>query len=46
MAAPTPFTRAGELDTESLAKVLAQFVAEGAHVVFVAGGTGEWYDQS
>lgn len=45
-AAPTPFTRDGDLDEELLCDVLGRTAEQGAHGVLVNGSTGEWYVQS
>ena len=45
-AAPTPFTRGGELDTQRLREVVTHFVQEGAAGVSVNGTAGEWFFQS
>lgn len=45
-AAPTPFTRDGDLDTGLLEKVLWHLTAEGAHGLLVNGSTGECYSQT
>lgn len=45
-AAPTPFARECELDTDLLTGVLTGFVDDGAHAVLVNGSTGEWYVQT
>lgn len=45
-AAPTPFTRGGELDTDRLREVVGHFVREGAAGLSVNGTAGEWFLQS
>jgi len=45
-AAPTPFTREGDVDEDLLARVLAGFADDGAHGVLINGSTGEWYAQT
>lgn len=45
-AAPTPFTREGDVDEDLLARVLTGFADDGAHGVLVNGSTGEWYAQT
>ncbi|MEO3749214.1 dihydrodipicolinate synthase family protein [Streptomyces sp. B6B3] len=45
-AAPTPFTKDGELDRELLANVLSHLVDQRAHGVLVNGSTGECYAQT
>ena len=45
-AAPTPFTRTGDVDEDLLAAVLAGFADDGALGVLVNGSTGEWYAQT
>lgn len=45
-AAPTPFSRDGELDPGMLREVLAWFTDQRAHGLVVNGTTGEWMTQS
>jgi 1-pyrroline-4-hydroxy-2-carboxylate deaminase len=45
-ACPTPFTRAGEVDVESLRALVDWYLGEGMHGIFVNGTTGEWFSQT
>jgi 4-hydroxy-tetrahydrodipicolinate synthase len=45
-AAPTPFTRAGELDEDAARRLFALYRSQGVHGVLVNGTTGEWFSQA
>lgn len=45
-AVVTPFTEAGELDTDTLAALIRQYADRGMHGVVVNGTCGEWFSQS
>ena len=45
-AITTPFDEHGELDLESLRKLLEWLAAEGMHGLIVAGTTGEWFSMN
>lgn len=45
-AAPTPFTRDGDLDEAAFRTVLRIYLSQGVHGVLVNGSTGEWWSQS
>jgi dihydrodipicolinate synthase/N-acetylneuraminate lyase len=46
VAAPTPFTRDGQLDEASLRALMALYARQGVHGVLVNGSTGEWFSQT
>ncbi|MFZ0215266.1 MAG: dihydrodipicolinate synthase family protein [Candidatus Dormiibacterota bacterium] len=46
VAAPTPFTRDGELDLGALREVLRLYVDQGVHGILINGSTGEWFAQT
>ena len=46
VAAPTPFTRSGELDEHAWRAVLRLYRGQGGHGILVNGTTGEWFSQS
>ncbi|MGI5217998.1 dihydrodipicolinate synthase family protein [Nocardia sp. CA-290969] len=45
-AAPTPFTRSGDLDTDALAELMQLYARMGVDGVLVNGSTGEWFSQT
>ena len=45
-ACPTPFTAAGEVDTDLLRGLVDWYVGEGMHGIFINGTSGEWFSQS
>jgi 4-hydroxy-tetrahydrodipicolinate synthase len=45
-ACPTPFTRDGAVDVESLRALVEWYVGEGMHGIFVNGTSGEWFSQT
>lgn len=45
-AVVTPFTESGDLDTETLGKLIEHYVDEGMHGVVVNGTCGEWFSQT
>ncbi|MEO7348444.1 MAG: dihydrodipicolinate synthase family protein [Terrimesophilobacter sp.] len=45
-AVVTPFTESGELDTDTLHDLIAQYAARGMHGIAVNGTCGEWFSQS
>ena len=42
----TPFTEDGELDLDTLRKLVDHYVAEGMHGIVVNGTCGEWFSQT
>src|SRR5258707_5104408 len=42
----TPFTESGELDLDTLRKLVDHYVAEGMHGIVVNGTCGEWFSQT
>ncbi|MCX6430793.1 MAG: dihydrodipicolinate synthase family protein [Actinobacteria bacterium] len=45
-ACPTPFKANGDLDFDSLAKMVDWYLSQKMHGLFVLGTTGEWFSQS
>lgn len=45
-AVVTPFTEAGELDTDTLHALIQQYADRGMHGIVVNGTCGEWFSQS
>jgi dihydrodipicolinate synthase/N-acetylneuraminate lyase len=45
-ACPTPFTKGGALDLDSLRELIEWYLGAGMHGIFVNGTTGEWFSQS
>lgn len=45
-AVVTPFTETGDLDTETLGRLIEHYVDEGMHGVVVNGTCGEWFSQT
>lgn len=46
VAAPTPFSAQGDLDSAALSALLALYAEQGVDGVLVNGSTGEWFSQA
>lgn len=45
-AAPTPFTKTGELDESACSRLFRMYLRQGVHGVLINGTTGEWFSQT